>query len=69
MDLNRLKKPRNKKILAEESVEQPLKAKLTDHIMVKLTPHEKQKIAELAEQKGRKMSPCIRHILKKHGYI
>jgi hypothetical protein len=68
MDFKKLN-PKNKKILAEEVNSPPLKAKLTDHVMVKMTLAEKQKISGLADQECIKMSPLIRQLLKKHGYI
>ncbi len=69
MDFSKLKEPKNKKILAEEVSSPPSKAKLTDQIMLKVTPEEKQKITGLAGQMGLKMSPYIRYILIKHEYI
>ena len=69
IDLTKLKPRDDKNVLTEEVNSPPSKAKLTDHIMVKLTPQEKQKISGLAEQECIKMSPLIRQILKKHGYI
>ncbi len=69
INLKKFKDPKNKNILAEETKQSP-KAKLTTYITILLTPEEKQKISDLANQKGfHKMSPFLRYILKKHGYI
>lgn len=70
IDLNKLKKPQNKKILsAEVAAPQAKKNLLNNEIMVKLTKQEKQKIINLADQKGLKLSPFLRLCLKEHGYI
>lgn len=67
-DFTKLKKPQNKKLLSDEATSQ-LEIKLNKGVTIMFSAAEKQELATLANKDGRKVSPYVRHILKKHGYI
>jgi predicted DNA binding CopG/RHH family protein len=70
MNLNKLRTPKNKGILAEE--DQPgnvKKQNMTASIMFRLTAEEEQKIKDLGQAQGLKKGTFVRSVLKKHGYI
>jgi len=68
INMGKLEKPKSKDILdAEEETNQ--KELLTGQIIIKVRPSEKLKFEKIAEDKGLKLSPLLRSILKKHGYI
>ncbi len=70
MDLNKLKDPESKNILSQESLGHSKHGRLTASIIMMITPDEKQKLGLLGESLGIiKLSPLLRHLLKKHGYI
>lgn len=71
-DMSAVNDPKDKDILEEEETEakHDRKAKLTEKIGIVVRQSEKRKLEELAEETGvLKLSPLIRSLLKKHGYI
>lgn len=73
-DLNKLKKPKSKKILKNSGqdskyTEEYKKTLKTARLLTLLTEEEMRKIKKLAEDLGVRPSPFIRTVLKKHKYI